>query len=332
MYQNLLSVPAGGNTPEPDAAESCEFSDPKTYICKLKAGPEVLERRPADVRGRQVLARPDGRDRGPDRPVHAARLARQRRGDRSDDRDDEAQARPTRTWPFVLTHNVAAIVPDEIYPKDAKQPDDKAIGSGPYTLEKYTPNQQAVFKKNPEYNGANKGQTQNFIVQYFEQPSALKLAVENGEVDVAYRSLSPTDLEDLRNNGAEQGRQRRRRRGHRDPLHRLQRREEAGRRARRSARRSPRCIDRDAIARDLQGHDEAAVLDGPGRVPGRQGVLQGRLRRPGSGEGEGDPRRGRRLDPGRARRLVHADALRPGRGRPVERDQAPARRAAGSSR
>ena len=36
MYQNLLSVPAGGNKPEPDAAESCDFSDPKTYVCKLK--------------------------------------------------------------------------------------------------------------------------------------------------------------------------------------------------------------------------------------------------------------------------------------------------------
>ena len=33
----LLSVPAGQNKPEPDAAESCEFSDPKTYVCKLKA-------------------------------------------------------------------------------------------------------------------------------------------------------------------------------------------------------------------------------------------------------------------------------------------------------
>src|ERR1043165_10013125 len=36
MYQNLLAIPAGGNKPEPDAAESCEFSDPKTYVCKLK--------------------------------------------------------------------------------------------------------------------------------------------------------------------------------------------------------------------------------------------------------------------------------------------------------
>src|SRR4051794_41918723 len=37
IYQNLLAVPAGGNKPEPDAAESCDFSDPKTYTCKLKA-------------------------------------------------------------------------------------------------------------------------------------------------------------------------------------------------------------------------------------------------------------------------------------------------------
>ena len=61
------------------------------------------------------------------------------------------------TWPFILTHNVAAIVPDEIYPADAKQPDDKAIGSGPYKLDKYTPNQQAVFSANPEYTGAEQG-------------------------------------------------------------------------------------------------------------------------------------------------------------------------------
>ena len=60
------------------------------------------------------------------------------------------------TSPFILTHNVAAIVPDEIYPADAKQEDGKAIGSGPYKLDKYTPNQQAVFSANPEYTGPNK--------------------------------------------------------------------------------------------------------------------------------------------------------------------------------
>src|SRR5690242_21766852 len=38
MYQNLLSVPAGENQPKPDAAESCDWSGKKVYVCKLKTG------------------------------------------------------------------------------------------------------------------------------------------------------------------------------------------------------------------------------------------------------------------------------------------------------
>jgi peptide/nickel transport system substrate-binding protein len=38
VYQNLLAVPAGGNTPQPDAAESCDWQDKKTYVCKIRAG------------------------------------------------------------------------------------------------------------------------------------------------------------------------------------------------------------------------------------------------------------------------------------------------------
>jgi peptide/nickel transport system substrate-binding protein len=38
IYQNLLSVPAGASKPEPDAAESCEFTNPKTFTCTLKPG------------------------------------------------------------------------------------------------------------------------------------------------------------------------------------------------------------------------------------------------------------------------------------------------------
>src|SRR3954454_17495371 len=38
MYQSLLAVRAGGNTPQPDAAESCDWQDKKTYVCKIRAG------------------------------------------------------------------------------------------------------------------------------------------------------------------------------------------------------------------------------------------------------------------------------------------------------
>src|SRR4051812_39143312 len=198
MYQNLLSVPAGGNKPQPDAAESCDWSDKKTYVCKLKAGLKFSSGDPLtseDVKfslDRQLkIADPSG---------PSSLLASLDSVEATDPTTVTMKLKKAdATWPFVLTHNVAAIVPNEIYPADKKQPDDKAVGSGPYKLVKYTPNQQAVFSINPEYTGPNKGQTKNVIVQYYSEASALKLAIEQGEVDIAYRSLSPTDIEALRN-------------------------------------------------------------------------------------------------------------------------------------
>src|SRR3954447_6508672 len=197
MYQNLLSVPAGENQPKPDAAESCEFSDPKTYVCKLKPGLKFSSGDPLtseDVKfslDRQLkIADPSG---------PSSLLASLKSVEATDPATVTMNLKKADgTWPFILTHNVAAIVPNEIYPPDAKQPDDKVIGSGPYELTKYTPGQQAVFKANPNYTGPNKAQTPNFIVQYFKEASALKLAIEQSDVDVAYRSLSPTDLDALK--------------------------------------------------------------------------------------------------------------------------------------
>ena len=54
------------------------------------------------------------------------------------------------------------------------------------------------MQANDNYKGEDPAQTNTAIIQYFDKASALKLAVEQGDVDVAYRSLSPTDLEDLK--------------------------------------------------------------------------------------------------------------------------------------
>src|SRR4051794_24838207 len=197
IYQNLLAVPAGGNKPEPDAAESCDWSDPKTYVCKLKADQKFSSGDPLtaeDVKfslDRQLkIADPSG---------PSSLLTSLDSVEATDPMTVTMKLKKAdATWPFVLTHTVAAIVPSKIYPADKKQPDDKAVGSGPYKLVKYTPNQQAVFAINENYGGSNKGVTPNVIVQYFERASALKLAIEQGDVDVAYRSLSPTDIEALK--------------------------------------------------------------------------------------------------------------------------------------
>ncbi len=197
MYQNLLAVPAGGNTPQPDAAESCDWSDKKTYVCKIKAGQKFSngdELTSADVKfslDRMLkIADPSG---------PSSLLASLKSTEATDPMTVTFNLKKVdNTWPFILTHNVAAIVDSKVFPADKKLADDKVIGSGPYKLDKYTPNQQAVFSPNPNYGGANKPQTPNVIVQYFDQASALKLAIEQGDVDIAYRSLSPTDLDALK--------------------------------------------------------------------------------------------------------------------------------------
>src|SRR3954453_20622800 len=175
MYQNLLSVPAGGNKPEPDAAESCEFSDPKTYVCKLKPNLKFSSGDP--LTSEDVKFSLDRMVKIADPTGPYTLLGSLKSVDATDPSTVTMHLKKAdATFPFILTHNVAAIVPNEIYPADAKQPDNKVVGSGPYKLTKWTPNQQAVFAANENYNGPNKAQTPNFLVQYFDQASALKLA------------------------------------------------------------------------------------------------------------------------------------------------------------
>ena len=54
-----------------------------------------------------------------------------------------------------------------------------------------------MLEANPEYPGDDPAQIDRIIIQYYDKASTLKQAVEQGEVEVAYRSLSPTDIDDL---------------------------------------------------------------------------------------------------------------------------------------
>jgi len=104
---------------------------------------------------------------------------------------------PDATWPLLLTAGSFGIVPSDVYPADKLQPSDQVVGSGRYTLADYQPGQQTVMEKNDSYDGADPAKNDRVIIQYFDKASPLKLAVQNGDVDIAYRSLSPTDIDDL---------------------------------------------------------------------------------------------------------------------------------------
>ena len=75
----------------------------------------------------------------------------------------------------------------------------KANGfSGPYTITKYDKNQLAEFKANPDYNGTyGEPQSKQVTMKYYAKAENLKLDIKNKDIDVAYRSLTPTDIADL---------------------------------------------------------------------------------------------------------------------------------------
>src|SRR3954449_7356651 len=147
VYQNLVTIPAGGNTPQPDAADSCDFKDPKTYVCTLKDGLKFSSGDP--LTSEDVKFSLDRMIKIADPGGPSSLLSSLDNVEATDPKTVTMHLKkPDGTWPFILTHNVAAIVPSKIFPPDKKQADNKVIGSGPYQLVKYTPNQQAVLKIN----------------------------------------------------------------------------------------------------------------------------------------------------------------------------------------
>lgn len=66
------------------------------------------------------------------------------------------------------------------------------IGVGPYQITNYVVNEQTVLEVNPNYYG-DAPIYERIIFVYYEESAQLDLAVENGEVDIAWRSITRTE-------------------------------------------------------------------------------------------------------------------------------------------
>jgi peptide/nickel transport system substrate-binding protein len=71
-------------------------------------------------------------------------------------------------------------------------------GTGPWYISQYNASEQMVFEPNPYYTGDLKPQVDQIIVKYYSDPNTMALAVQSGEIDVAWRILSPEQLTPLR--------------------------------------------------------------------------------------------------------------------------------------
>lgn len=202
VYQYLLNFPAGSTKLTPDAAEKCDFAEPTKYVCTMKPGLKFANGHDLTASDVAFSYKRITKINDPNGP--AALLGAMKSVDAPDDKTVEfTLASPNdQTFPQVLVTSAGPIVDEQTYPADKKLDDNAAVKangfSGPYTISKYDKNQLAEFKANPDYNGTyGTAKTKTVTMKYYAKAENLKLDIKNKDIDVAFRSLTPTDIADL---------------------------------------------------------------------------------------------------------------------------------------
>src|SRR5919197_6575673 len=166
VYQNVMTIPAGETTPVPEAAQSCDYTDPKTYKCTLKDGLTFSDG--SALTSKDVKFSFDRNVKIEDPNGGSSLLANMKSVDAPDPKTVIFNLKaPDATWLFILTTGSAAIVPDS-YPADKLQPSENVIGSGRYALKSYDPGTQTVLTKSDSYSGDDPAKNDQVILQYYK--------------------------------------------------------------------------------------------------------------------------------------------------------------------
>lgn len=198
IYQFLMDVPVGGKTPQPQAAERCEFSTATTYTCTIKpnqkfSNGDTLTAKDVAFSFNRVVKIND-----PNGP--ASLLANMAKVEATDDSTVVFTLKNgnDQTFPYVLGTSAGPIVDSKVFPADKLLADDKVIGSGHYAISSYQKNQLVGLQENKFYGGSDKDKTPKVTLKYYTDSNNLKLDIQQGAIDIAWRSLAPTDVEALK--------------------------------------------------------------------------------------------------------------------------------------
>ncbi|MGV9456540.1 ABC transporter substrate-binding protein [Streptomyces sp. NPDC003635] len=204
IYQTLLSYPAGATEPEPDAAESCEFTDTSNtaYRCELREGLKFSDGGTLDAQAVKYSI-----DRIRDINVNggpAGLLGSLDRVQALGDREVIFHLnKPDATFPFVLATPAMSIVDPDSYPADKLREDGRVVGSGPYTLQAYEDGKKAELVRNDSYDGYAERKNSEVTIRYFQDSGEMVGALREHELDVAFRGLAADDILDLQTHEAQ---------------------------------------------------------------------------------------------------------------------------------
>ncbi|MCJ1675885.1 ABC transporter substrate-binding protein [Streptomyces sp. APSN-46.1] len=198
VYQTLLAFPTGSTKPQPDAAQSCEFTDTanESYRCTLKKGLKFSDGEPLDakaVKHSLDRIRTIGHKLGPKDLFGSL--------DKIETPDALTVVfhlkTPDATFPFVLGSPAASLVAPKEYPADKVREDGKVVGSGPYVLQSYKEGSEAVLTKNESYAGFANRKNDAVTIRYFAESKKMVAALKAKEIDATYRGLSASEIKDL---------------------------------------------------------------------------------------------------------------------------------------
>jgi peptide/nickel transport system substrate-binding protein len=202
VFPFLLNSPQGTADVEPDIAESAEFNEDGDYVVTLKSGLKFAngnDLTSSDVKFSFDRVVAINAENGPwallgnldsvETPDDTTVIFHLKNGN-------------DQTFPQVLSSPAGPIVDEETFSADEVTSDDEIVKgegfAGPYTIESYKLNELVTFAPNPEYKGVlGAPKNDDVTLKYYADSSNLKLDVQEGNIDVAYRSLSATDIADL---------------------------------------------------------------------------------------------------------------------------------------
>ncbi|MCL2803605.1 MAG: ABC transporter substrate-binding protein [Micrococcales bacterium] len=203
VYPFVIGFPQQDPRPTPDLAESCDFSDDgAAYTCKIKPGLKWANGHTLDAEDvkfsydrQMAIADPNGPSsllvnldsvETPDPLTVVFKLV-------------EAN---DVTFPQILASPVGPIVDNEVFDANALTPAATIVDAqafyGPYSIATYKENDLVDYAPNADYVGVQgKAQNGGITMKYYKKSENMRVEVDNGTIDVAWRMLTATDIATL---------------------------------------------------------------------------------------------------------------------------------------
>jgi peptide/nickel transport system substrate-binding protein len=203
VFGLLMNSKPGTSEVEPDLASKAEFTSPTDFTVTLKPNQKFAngdKLTSSDVKfsfDRQLKIN------DPNGPAYL--LGNIASVDAPDDNTVVFHLKNAndQTFAQVLSTAAGPIVDEQVFSADKVTPDKDIVKAkafdGQYQIDSYDFNNLITFKANPNYDGLlGPAKTSSVTQKYYTDASNLKLDIQQGNIDVAYRSLSATDLKSLR--------------------------------------------------------------------------------------------------------------------------------------